>query len=65
MSDDEMTLDAFRALAAEVGFDPGDPHLTDLYPDVRTLRSVQKRLWTIDHGSDEPVLIFRAEERSR
>ena len=33
----ELDRDAFTILAAQAGFDPADPHLNELYPDVQVL----------------------------
>lgn len=59
MPPDELTLEEFRALAADAGFDADDPHLADLYPSVLALRDVLNRLREVELEDEEPVLVFR------
>ena len=59
MPPDELTLDDFRALAADAGFDPNDPHLADLFPSVVALRDVLRKLRAAEVEGEEPVLVFR------
>ena len=59
MPPDELTLDDFRALAADAGLDPNDPHLADLLPSVIALRDVLRKLRAAEVEGEEPVLVFR------
>ena len=59
MPPDELTLEEFRALAADAGFDADDPHLADLHPSVVALREVLRKLRATEVGGEEPVLVFR------
>lgn len=59
MPPDELTLDDFRALAADAGFDADDPHLADLYPSVVALREVLDKLRAAKVDDEEPALVFR------
>ena len=59
MPPDELTLEEFRALAADAGLDVDDQHLADLYPSVLALRDVLNRLREVELEDEEPVLIFR------
>ncbi len=33
----DLTRERFLVLAEQAGFDPADPHLDELYPDVRLM----------------------------
>jgi hypothetical protein len=33
----DLTREQFLVLAEQAGFDPADPHLDELYPDVRLM----------------------------
>jgi len=59
MPPDELTLDTFRALAADAGFDADDPHLAGLYPSVVALREVLDKLRAAEVGDEDPALVFR------
>ena len=59
MPPDELTLEDFRALAADAGLDASDPHLADLYPSVLAIRDVLRKLQAAEVDDEEPALIFR------
>ena len=59
MPPDELTLDTFRTLAADAGFDADDPHLADRYPSVVALRAVLDKLREVELEDEEPALVFR------
>lgn len=59
MPPDELTLEDFRALAADAGLTADDPHLADLYPSVVALREVLRKLRAAEVEDDEPALVFR------
>jgi hypothetical protein len=60
----ELTHDAFIVLAAQAGFDPADPHLDDLFPDVRSLFQRIDMLEALDPQGAEPVQHFAAGEEA-
>ncbi|MCI0815722.1 MAG: hypothetical protein J4N31_00565 [Chloroflexi bacterium] len=57
MADPELTRERFLILAEQAGFDPSDPHLDDLFQDVRLMfeRLAVLRGISVDEGI-EPVL---------
>jgi len=57
MAEPELTRERFLVLAEQAGFDPSDPHLDDLFPDVRLMfeRLAVLRGISVDEGI-EPVL---------
>ncbi len=57
MAEPELTRERFLVLAEQAGFDPSDPHLDDLFPDVRLMfeRLAVLRQISVDEGI-EPVL---------
>ncbi len=58
----ELTHDAFLVLAAQAGFDPTDPHLVELFPDVRSLLERIALLEALDPQGAEPIQHFAAGE---
>ena len=56
----ELTYDAFLVLAAQAGFDPADPHLEELFPDVQALFARIDALEALDPAGEEPALTFHA-----
>ena len=57
MAEPELTRERFLVLAEQAGFDPSDPHLDDLFQDVRLMfeRLVVLGQIPVDEGI-EPVL---------
>ena len=58
MPPDELTLEDFRALAADAGLTADDQHLADLYRSVVALRAVLEKLRAAEVDGEEPMLVF-------
>lgn len=58
----ELDRSAFDALAVQAGFDPADPHLNELYPDVQALLERIAGLEALDPESAEPILTYTPRE---
>ena len=50
----ELTWEAFTVLARQVGFDPADPHLEELFPDVQLVFSRAAAMFEEDLTGLEP-----------
>ena len=60
MSDNQpLTREAFLSLARQAGFDPKDPHLEALRPEVETLFGTLRRLRALDHTQEDLSLVWR------
>ena len=55
----ELTYEAFVAMAEQIGFRRNDPHLEDLYPEVRLLLQRLAALDDADLAGVEPGTIYR------
>ncbi len=58
----ELGRSAFDALAAQAGFDPADPHLDELFPDVQALLARIAGLEELDPDGAEPILTYTPRE---
>ena len=50
----DLTREAFDLMARQAGFDPADPHMDDLFPDVRLLIDRAASLFENDLTGYEP-----------
>ena len=57
MAEPELTRERFLVLAEQAGFDPSDPHLDDLFQDVRLMfeRLAVLRQIPVDDGIEPGV----------
>ena len=58
----ELTKEAFLSMAEQVGFRRDDPHLEELFPDVRALYQRLAPLDEFDLTGIEPAPIYTAAE---
>jgi hypothetical protein len=54
----ELSKETFLVLAEQAGFDPKDPHLDDLYPDVQLMFARTALLMDAPTDNLEPGLRF-------
>jgi hypothetical protein len=62
---DVLTKETFHHMARVAGFDPQDPHLDRLFPEVQALLAVLQRLREQDDSGEEPSVIFRVTGEAR
>ena len=51
----DLTREEFTILARQAGFDPADPHLDDLFPDVQLMLARAALLFEDDLAGLEPA----------
>ena len=54
----ELSKEAFLAFAAQRGLDPNDPHMGDLYPEVKGLLQRLATLDEVDTTGVDPINSF-------
>ena len=57
----ELTREAFLSMAEQAGFDRDDPHLEELFPEVRGLLQRVAYLDELDLSGSEPATTFAAD----
>lgn len=58
----ELTKEAFLAIVAQVGLDPNDPHMDDLYPEVKGLVQRLATVDEIDTSGVDPINSFKIDK---
>ncbi|MEK9659988.1 MAG: hypothetical protein VW450_08615 [Chloroflexota bacterium] len=51
----ELSREEFTVLAAQAGFQPNDPHLDELYPDVVGMLARLPLIEAVANGETEPA----------
>jgi len=51
----ELTREEFDLMARRAGFDPADPHMDELFPDVRLMLTRMAMMDDADVSSVEPA----------
>ena len=58
----DISKEVFLAIAENLGFDPKDPHMDDLYPQVCNLMKAAAPIYDLDLTGVEPQTIFSPPE---
>lgn len=54
----ELSKELFAAMAEQVGFDPADPHLDDLYPEVLARFTMIRNIQQVDVSGVDPAVHY-------
>lgn len=58
MARNDISREVFLTIAESLGFDPKDPHMEDLYPEVRNLMKAAALIHDLDLTDSDPQTIF-------